>query len=156
MPTTESPLLESQVSQLGRGLNDTGPNTGPLAGILAGNKIHLGKTNLGITPATTYAELTAQSAGFGGYTATAIVWDVPSTAADGTVEVVSTPVVFRPTDASENDSIYNVWLSDSGSTEWHFAAALVGAPFPMGNDLDQMIVTIRFRPATGTLAVVIA
>jgi hypothetical protein len=152
----DSPLIESQASQLGRALNDTGPNTGPLAGILNANKVHLGQSNLAITPTTTYATLSGQEAGFGGYTAQSLVWDVPSTAADGTVEVASTPVVFRPTDSSEDDSIYNIWVSDSGSAVWHLAGVIQGGPLPMGTALDQMIVTLRFRPATNSLVAIIA
>jgi hypothetical protein len=152
----DSPLLESQSSQLGRALNDTGGNVGPLAGILNANKVHLGQTNIPITPTTPYATLSAQEAGFGAYAAQSLTWDVPSTAADGTVEVASTPLVFRPSDSSENDSIYNLWVSDSASAVWHLAGAIVNGPLPMGTALDQMIVTLRFRPASNSLVAIIA
>lgn len=149
-------LVESQLSQLGRAVNDTQAAMGAVAGILNTAKVRLGKASIPITPATTYAALAAQEADFTGYAAQALTWDVPNTASDGTVECVSTPLVFRPTDAVVDDSIYNVWVSNTGGTAWYLAGAIVGGPIPMANALDQMIVTIRFRPATQSLCVIIS
>jgi hypothetical protein len=39
---------------------------------------------------------------------------------------------------------------------WHLAGVIKGGPLPMGNTLDQMIVTLRFRPATNSLVAIIA
>lgn len=153
----EQALLESELSQLGRAENDTNVGT-TNPGVLYGSKIHLGKSNLAIDKNTAYAALSAQEANFTGYAAqvVAITWGDPVTAADGTVEVVSEPVTFAPTDAVVDNSIYNLWLSNGGSSAWYFAAPIADGPLPMSSTLDQIIVILRFRPAQQTIAVIIA
>lgn len=153
--TLDAPLIESQASELGRCANDINVGT-TNPGVFYPAKLHLGKSPISITPATPYATLSGQEADFTGYAAAALTWDVPSTASDGTVESVSAPVVFRPTDAVVDDSIYNLWVSNSGGSVWYFAGTIPGGPLPMGSALDQMIVNIRYRPASQTLAVIIS
>jgi hypothetical protein len=151
----DSPLVESQLSQLGRAANDVNVGT-TNPGVLYAAKVHLGQSNLAIDPATAYAALSAQEATYTGYTAEALTWDVPTTSADNTVESVSTPIVFRPSDAVVDNAIYNVWISNTGSTAWYYAGQVAGGPLPMASALDQIIVTIRFRPATGSICVTLA
>jgi hypothetical protein len=154
--TTNSPLIESEASQLARAAVDTQANTGPVAGPLHGALLHLGMANTPISGNTPYSTLSAQEADFTGYTAAALTWDVPSTASDNTVQAVSTPVVFRPTDAVTPNVVYNIWVSNSGGTIWYLAGVLVGGPFPMGTATDQMIITVIFCPATNSYAVTIS
>jgi hypothetical protein len=151
----DSPLVESQLSQLGRATNDVNVGT-TNPGVLFGAKVHLGQTNIPVDANVPYATLAGQEATYATYLAQALTWDVPSTAADNTVESVSTPLVFRPTDSVTPNAVYNVWLSNAGSTAWYYAGQIVGAPLPMASALDQIIVTIRFRPATGSICVTIA
>lgn len=150
-----SPLVESQASQLGRAANDINVGT-TNPGVFYGAKVHLGQTALAIDANTPYSDLSGQEADFTGYAATVVTWDVPTTAADNTVESVSAPVVFRPTDAVVDNAIYNVWLSNSGGSVWYFAGTIVGGPLPMASTLDQIILVLRYRPATGSIAVTIA
>lgn len=155
--SVDAPLIESQASQLARCANDINVGTpGSNVGVLFPAKLHLGKTPLAINATTPYASLSAQEADFTGYAAAALTWDVPTTAADDTVESISTPVVFRPSDAVVDNSIYNLWVSNTGGTVWYFAGNIPGGPLPMGSALDQMVVTLRYRPASGTIAVIIA
>lgn len=151
----ESPLVESEASQLGRCANDINVGT-TNPGVLYGAKVHLGQADTAIDKTTPYADLSAQEADFTGYAATAVTWDVATTAADQTVESVTAAVTFRPTDAVVDNAIYNVWLSNAGSTAWYFAGPIVGGPLPMASALDQIILLIRYRPASGSIAVTIA
>lgn len=153
---SESPLLESEASQLARAAVDVGTNVGPIAGPLNAAKLHLGQSDLAIDGNTPYATLSGQEADYDGYAAQSLVWGTPVTAADGTVEVVATVLTFAPTGDTVSNSIYNAWVSNTGGTVWYFAAPIVDGPLPMESALDQMKVTIRYRPATQTLMVTIA
>lgn len=150
-----SPLVESQVSQLGRCANDINVGT-TNPGVFFGAKVHLGKASLAIDGNTPYADLSAQEADFTGYAATVVTWDVATTSADNTVESVSAPVVFRPTDAVVDNAIYNVWLSNAGSSAWYFAGVIVGGPLPMASALDQIVLLLRYRPASQSICVTVA
>lgn len=153
---SESPLIESEISQILRATVDVGPNTGPLAGPLSGAKLHLGASDLAIAPGTPYATLSGQEATYDGYAAQTLVWGDPVTSADGTVEVVAATLTFAPTGDTVEDSVYNFWVSNTAGSAWYFAGSIVDGPLPMASDLDQAKITIRYRPASQTLAVTIA
>ena len=142
-------LIESELAQLGRVTNSVQAAAGA-AGVFNGAKVHLGKSNLAINPATAYAALSAQEADYDGYASQAIVWGTPATAADGTVEVLGTALLFRPTGDTTENSIYNFWISNGGSTVWYYAGQVQGLPLPMSDVLDQIVVIVRLRPAVQT------
>lgn len=153
---SESPMIESEVSQLERATVDVQPTAGATAGPLSLSEVHLGQTDLGITQATTYAALVAQEADYTGYAGQVIVWGDPTTAADGTVEVIGVALLFAPTGTTTTNNVYNFWIEDTGGTKWYFAGPIVGGPLPMASALDVIQVTVRYRPASGTILVTVA
>jgi hypothetical protein len=144
-------LIESDASKLARAASDIAAVAA--VGYLSGAKLHLTKASLDITPAIPLASLTAAEANFTGYAATAIVWDVPGFSTDNKVEVVSVPIIFRPTDGVTPNSVFACWISNSGGTVWYFAGVLNPSPVPLPDGSHQLILTIRYRPATDSLAV---
>jgi hypothetical protein len=142
-------LFEYQLSQLDRAAND-------VAGLLAGVKLGLYQTPIDILPTTPLSTFTADKATFTSYVKTALVWDTPSVADDGTVEVVSHSITFRPTDAVNPNQIYGCWIEDSTAAFLYYAGQFDGAPLPMVNALQQIIVTVRWRPASNSLVVTVS
>lgn len=149
------PFIESELSQLGRAGNSIQAAAGA-AGVLNGAKIHFGKTNMAIDQSTTYAALAAQEADYDGYAAVAVVWGTPVTAGDNTVEVLSVAIIFAPSGDTTPNSIYNMWVSNAGSSAWYYAAVIPGGPLPMSTTLDQIVAILRERPAVQSLAVLVA
>jgi hypothetical protein len=141
-------LLEFQVSQIARCADD-------IAGYLTGAKLHLTLAAVDINPGTTLAALHAEEATYATYLAQVLLWDVPTVSSDGTVESVATPLVFRPTDNVTPNQIYAVYITDGASAILYFAKQLDEAPVPMTSPLDQMVITVRFRPATQSIVVTI-
>jgi hypothetical protein len=142
-------LFEFQLSQLHRAAND-------VAGLLDGVKLALFQAPMDIGEATTLAELVANVATFTGYVKTALVWDTPSVADDGTVEVVSHTITFRPSDAVTPNQIWGCWIEDSTAAFVYFAGQFDNAPLPMTSALQQIIVTVRYRPASDTLVITVS
>jgi hypothetical protein len=142
-------LFEYQLSQLDRAGDD-------VAGYLTGVKLGLYQAALDITSSMTIAAIHAAQATFTSYVKTALVWDTPSVADDGTVEVVSHSITFRPTDAVTPNQIWGCWIEDSTAALLYFAGQFDAAPLPMINALQQIIVTVRFRPATNTLVITVS
>ncbi len=147
-------LIESQVSQLARATNDIAAVAA--VGYLNGAEIHLTKTELALPPDIPLAALVAAEADFTGYAAPTITWDTPGLSADGTVEVLTTPVIFQPTDAVTPNNIYAVFITNAAVSAWYFVGPVDNAPVPLPDALHQCIVTIRYRPATNSLSVTIS
>lgn len=148
-------LIESEAAQLGRAGNSVQAAAG-VAGVLNGAKIHFGKSNIAIDSDTPYATLSGQEADYDGYAAQSVVWGTPATAADETVEVLTTALLFAPTGDTTDNSIYNMWVSNSGSTAWYYAVAFPAGPLPMATTLDQIVAILRSRPAAESVAVLVA
>lgn len=142
-------LFEYQLSQLDRAGDD-------VAGFLAGCKLCLYQNVIDIGPGNTHADFVANVANFAGYAKAALVYDTPSVADDGTVEVVTHALTFRPSDATVPNVIWGCWIEDSTAAILYFAAQFDGAPLPMQNALQQIIVTVRFRPASDTLVITVS
>lgn len=143
-------LFEFQASQLARAADD-------IAGYLTGVKVGLTQSAVNIDEGTTLAELTAAVATYTGYASVTVVWDDPSVADDGTVEVTSEEIVFRPTAPTTiGNQVYNLYIVNTGGTILYFAVLLSTAPIPMESNLDQLKVTLRYRPATNSVAVLVS
>lgn len=142
-------LLEFQASQLARAAADILAVSGPLHGVLC----NLGQTNLAITQATTLAELVAQVATYDGYANQAVVWGTPVVNQAQIVEVVATALVFTPTGSVTPNSIYNAWITDSGATHLYYAGTLDAAPVGLSSPLNQLELTVRYRPAVPSIVV---
>jgi hypothetical protein len=127
-----------------------------LTGTLTGAKLHLTKDALAIDRNTTLADLAAIEADYNTYAAASITWLAVSIADDGSVELVGTVPEFRPTDALAPNDIHAAYITDSGATVKYFAAAFDDGPLPMNQTTDSIIVTLRFRPETEMLGVVVS
>lgn len=142
-------LIEFQASQLARAAAD-------VADYLADLKVHLTRAELLITPETVVGDLTAIEATYTGYALETVVWLDPSVSDDGVVEVVSTPMEFRPTGTTVTNVIWACYCLAAVGGALLFAGQLDGAPIPMASALNSLILTIRYRPATNSLSVVIS
>lgn len=141
-------LFEFNASELARALRDTNAGS-PLVGL----KVDLTKESVPITSETVIGDLTAVIANFAGYAQGVVTWDLPSISSDGTVEVVGNLAVWRPTDGVTPNNIYNIYMTGGVSGDLLFAGLLDDAPVPMTNALSQLLVTVRYRPATKSLVV---
>lgn len=125
-------------------------------GHLAGAKLGLFVGAVDITQARVLADFTAAKATYTGYVKQAITWLEESVADDGTVEVVGTVPQFRPTDAVAPNMIAGCWIEDAAASDWYYAGYFDNQPLPMNGILDAMLVTVRYRPRSGTFAVVVS
>lgn len=142
-------LLEFQASQLARATDD-------VAGTLLGLKADLYQEPVDITPATPLATFTAVIANYTGYAQGAVTWEVPSVADDGTVEVIGNFAVWRPTDAVTPNNIWGIFFRAAIGGALLFAGQFDGAPLPMANALQQIAITLRYRPATNSVVVTVS
>jgi hypothetical protein len=147
-------LTENQASQLARAANDIAAVAA--VGYLHLAHLHLYQVPIAILPTTPLATFTAGEATYTGYADDPLVWDVPGTADDGTVEVVAAPLVFRPTDAVTPNVIYGCYITDTAGANLFFFAEFDSAPLPMQTALQQIIVVVRYRPATDSIVITIS
>jgi hypothetical protein len=141
-------LNEYQAATLARALADT-TSGGPFDAAT----VDLFQANITIAGNETLAELVAGVATYTGYAQGVITWDAPSVASDGTVEVVGTLAVFRPTGTAIKNVIYGAYIANAAASALLFAGNLTNPPVAMGSALDQISLTIRYRPATQSIAV---
>lgn len=142
-------LFETQASQIARAGDDIG-------GYLDGAQVHLTKSEIAISPTTPLADLTTAEADYNTYTAQDITWDTATVADDGTVEVIGTVPGFRPTDALAPNNIWALFITNGDGDELYFLGSFDAPPLPMNTVLDQITVTVRYRPATDTIVVVVS
>lgn len=127
-----------------------------IAASLAGAKVGLTLADVPLNAGTVIGDFVTAKATFAGYAKKSVTWLAPSVADDGTVEVVGTVGEWRPTDGVTPNLIYNLWLEDSGAAILFMAGRFDGAPLPMQNALDSIVVTLRWRPVSNTLVVVVS
>lgn len=147
-------LIENQTSQLARALQDT--QVTAVAGYLHLAHLHLYQSPIGILPTTPLSDFTAAEATYNTYADQALVWDVPGIADDGTVEVVAVPLIFRPTDAVVPNVIYGCFITDTAGAVLYLFCEFDLAPLPMQSALEQIIVIVRYRPATDSIVITIS
>lgn len=147
-------MIEYQAATLARAECDIQAAAGT-AVFLEGAKVHLTKTAIDINIGTTLAELAAEEADYNTYASQVLVWDDPSVADDGTVEVTCAALVWRPTDAVDPNMIWAAYITNGASSVLYFANQLDEAPVPMNSTLDQMIMIVRYRPASQTVVTIL-
>lgn len=126
------------------------------AATLTGVKIGLTKSVLDIAPSRVLADFDGAKATYTGYAKAAVTWHNVSRADDGSIELVSAPITFRPTDAVAPNSIYAWWLEDAGAAILYAAEAFSPGPLPMNSAMDELVLVIRYRPASGFISVVVS
>lgn len=127
-----------------------------LAATLDGALVHLTKTALTINRSTTKAALDALKANYVGYAGEVITWGAPSRSDGGVIEAVGTVGEFRPSDAVTPNDVWAVYIHMAAGGALLFAAQLPDAPLPMRSALDSLIVSVRYRPASGTMLVLVS
>lgn len=143
-------LNEYQASQLARAAAD-------VAGYLAAMKVDLYQTDIDLATFPPIATFTAEIANFTGYAQGVVTWDTPSVADDGTVEVLGAVPQWRPTDAVTPNNVYGIFCrAAAGGGALLFTGRFDDAPEPMASALDQITITIRYRPADRSLCVVVS
>lgn len=142
-------LLEFQASILARAAAD-------IADYLAAMHLDLYQTPIVITPQTPVATFTAALATYTGYAQGVVTWLAPSVSDDGTVEVAGTIPEFRPTDGVTPNVIYGVFCRAAVGGALLFAAAFDNGPLPMENALNAILLTVRYRPSTRSVCVVVS
>lgn len=127
-----------------------------VAGSLDALAIDLVKINgpFGRNPDT--AALVAGIADFTGYAEGVVTWEPPSLDDAGEVEVVGTCPAFRATGTTVTNQVYGVIVRNTAKTKMYFNGPIDGAPIDFLSALDQLIVTLRWKPATQALTVSIA
>lgn len=146
-----STLFEFQDSQVSRAVEST-----VVTGYLAGATVDLYQAEIAINQTTPLSEFTSNLANYTGYAQGAITWGPATVADDGTVEILGTVPEFRPTGTAVTNTIWGLFIRDAGGTALYFAGQFDGAPLPMGSTLDSILLTLRFRPATQSVVVVIS
>jgi hypothetical protein len=126
-------------------LHDTG-SASVATGIHYHAKIDLFKGDITPTRDTLLSVYTAAKADYTGYGSDTVTWNAPSRADDGSIEVVGTMPEFRPSDAVAPNIIYGFWETLAGDGSLGFAARFDGAPLPMEDALDAIVLTLRYRP----------
>jgi len=145
-------LLEYQISQTARATGDT---VGAGAPLLAAT-VNLYQAQIDFNMDTPLATFTAAVATFDGYAAKTITWQAVSVADDGTVECVGTISAFRPTGSVTSNVIWGCYITNSAGDTLLAAAEFDNPPIPMDGALDTINITIRFRPASQTIGVVVS
>lgn len=144
-------LFEFPQSQEDRASADVADTTGPYDGL----SVDLFQVNIDINKNTPIAAFTDAVADYSGYAAGAITWETVSIADDGIVEVLGTVPVFKPTGTTVSNTIYGLYILNVGGTAVYFAG-LFDEPIGMGELTDRILLTIRYRPATNTVVVVVS
>lgn len=127
-----------------------------IAGTLADAKVRLTQAPVPLNNDTTFAELVAANADYGGYAQANIDWMEPSIADDGQVEVVGTVPEFRPANDDTPNDIIGCYISNAANNDAYFVGNLDGQPLPMNDVTDAIILVVRYRPATGSLTVAVS
>jgi len=73
--------------------------------------VSLYKTDIDIQSDTPLSTFTANECNYSGYAAQAIVWLPPTIAADGTYEVVSTPLIFNPNNTTVSNNVFGCFIT---------------------------------------------
>lgn len=127
-----------------------------IAATLAGVLVGLFQTDITVDRDTTLAELVAGIATFDGYAQEVVTWG-PATINDaGEIEFQGLVGEFRPTGSVTPNTIYGYYVQvPGGGGALLFAGRFDNPPLPMGSTLDNIIVTLRWRPQTGGVVEVI-
>lgn len=133
-------LYETQSSQLTRAGE-------AIAAYLLGLKADLYKTPIDLTTNPPLATFQAAIADYAGYAQGVVTWDTPSVSDDGTVEVIGTYDQFRPTDSVNPNGIWGVYFTAAIGGALVFFGQFDTAPLPMASALNQITITLRYRPA---------
>jgi hypothetical protein len=121
---------------------------------LAGATVHLFASNTPVNRDTIKADLLAGEAAFTGYAMKTVTWGTPARSSDGQIEMTGIMTAWRPTDAVTPNTVYALWLAKLTSGDV-LGVATFDNPVPMQDALDELIVTLRFRPLTNSLVVYI-
>jgi len=108
-----------------------------------------------VMPVATSVTADFTSAAYGGYNDATITWAAPSIADDGTIEVIGTLAEFRPTDDATPETVFGAVLL-TGTGDMLMGGRFDGAPLPMQVETDSIFITVRFRPADQSFAIVIS
>jgi hypothetical protein len=119
-------------------------------GALHNMRVDLFQADITPTRVTALSDYTAGIADYNGYGHETATFGVPSRADDGTIEVLGTVPEFRPSDALAPNTIFGLWTT-LGDGSLGFAARFDNPPIPMQDALDQITVTLRYRPTNGGL-----
>ena len=120
--------------------------------------VDLYKWNEPLTKNTTFADLAVAGriADYDGYADGVVTWTTVRSADTGEVEFIGSVPEFKPTGSVTPNTIYSLAVKDAGASKVYMVANFDNAPLPMGSALDSIIVTLRYRPASQSLAVFIS
>lgn len=114
-------------------------------GFLVGMKADLCQTDQPYDANTLLSSCTAGVCNYDGYAQKTLVWNKPSLSTDGTLELVSGSVTFRPTGSNTPNLARGVYCTINGSGSLGMCAPLTAAPVPMGSTLNLIELTLRVR-----------
>lgn len=103
--------------------------------------VQLFQNNIIVTAETLLASLT--EADYTGYAAGTVTWHVASIADDGTPELVSDQIIFRPTGNAIQNTIYGLWV-ETAAGSYQAVCNLPDDVF-MGETTDELVIVLRWR-----------
>lgn len=133
--------------------DSTGNDT--VAGSLYHARVGLYQAQMTLNENMVKATIDSNSATFSGYGADTVTWGSPTIADDGAIEVLGTCPAWMPSDTVTTNNIWGLyaWCSDNTLA---FAGQFDSAPLAMEGPLDQITVTLRYRPDAEVPVVVIS
>lgn len=127
-----------------------------VAGTLNLCEVELIKDDIDITATTTYADLELAKATYTGHGQEVVTWGDATRSDDGEIEYLGDCGEFRPTGTTITNGIYGLYVRNAGHTDTLFQCRFASPPIPMESALDAIKVTLRYRPGSNSLAVLIS
>lgn len=137
------------------GIGTSGSDTASAAGYLSDVSVGLIQNNIPLDRETTYATADANKADFSGYAVKPVVWNTPTRADDGAIEVVSDQIEWQPSATTTTNNIWGLYVFNDTITLC-FVATFDDPPIPMASALDNLKINLRWRPATGGIVAVLS
>lgn len=103
--------------------------------------VQLFQNNIIVTADTLIGSLT--EADYSGYAAATVTWHVASISDDGTTELVSDQLVFRPSGSAIQNTVYGYWVETSAGS--YQAVGNLPAGVFMGATTDELVIVLRWR-----------
>lgn len=118
-----------------------------IAAVLDGAEMHLGASNITITPTTDLATLTAGEATFAGYAEQSLsTWTTPTIQGDGSAGSSPATPSFTPSSSLGSGTLYYGWVANIGDTQplwaWNFATGGISISYGLSLDIAVLFTVL--------------
>lgn len=118
--------------------------------------IQLNKAGTVLDRDTAKATIDGLIADYDGYADGVVTWSAATKSDDNKLEYQGTTTEFRPTGAVANNNIGSIAVYNTAKTKVYFVANIEGPGMPMRNTLDNIRVTLAWRPSSQSLCLIIS